>query len=282
MEQKLGEGAERDPLQGIEPSHLTVGMRWREAGSGDAVLFVHGFPFSSALWEAQLAAVPAGWRFLAPDLPGFGESAPLDSALTMEILARELEVFLDELGVQRAVVCGLSMGGYVALALWRVHRERVRALVLADTRAGADTPEARHARYEDAALARSMGAAAIGERMLPRLLSPGTHQDHPDVVQRLRAITATASVEGVAGALEGMAERPDSTGLLGEIDAPTLVIAGEHDVIAPMAEAETLAAGIPGARLVTIPGAGHVTCMEAPGAFNAALVTFLGGLAREA
>jgi pimeloyl-ACP methyl ester carboxylesterase len=260
---------------------LGVGMRWREAGSGgSAVLFVHGFPFSGAIWNEQLANVPAGWCFLAPDLPGFGGSAPLEATLTMDILARELECFLDERELERVVVCGLSMGGYVALALWRLHPERIRALVLADTRAGPDTAEGRLARYERATLARSAGAGAVADAMLPQLLSQETREAHPEVETRLRAIMDTASVEGVAGALDGMAERADSTGLLGTIDVPTLVIVGEQDVIAPVPEAEKLAAGIPGAQLVTIPGAGHVTCMEAAPAFNAALAAFLMGAAR--
>ncbi len=254
-------------------------MNWKEAGSGPgAVLFVHGFPFSGAIWDDQLAAVPEGWRFLAPDLPGFGGTPPVGGTLTMERLADELVVFLDERGIHRAVVCGLSMGGYATLALWRRNAARVRALVLADTRAAPDTPQARAGRYESAARARSNGVRVVAEAMLPHLLSPHTRATRPDVVARLVGIMESASVEGVAEALEGMAERPDSLPMLHTIDVPTLVLVGEADELTPPAEAEVLAQHIPNATLRVVPGAGHVTCMEAPKAFNAALSGFLAGL----
>lgn len=255
-------------------------MEWRESGSGgDVVLFVHGFPFSGEIWDDQLADVPAGWRFLAPDLPGFGRSRlEGDAPLTMDALARELAAFLEERGVRRAVVCGLSMGGYVALALWRRHPGRVRALVLADTRAVADTPEARERRYADAATTRAGGTGPVVEDMLPKLLSDRTRERKPEVVRRLRAIMETASVEGVARALEGMAERPDSVPLLHTIDVPTLVVVGDEDRVTPPAESRRLADTIPDARLHLFPGVGHVSCMEAPSEFNAVLHAFLSGL----
>ncbi len=257
-------------------------MKWREAGEGQrVVLFVHGFPFSGAIWDDQLAAVPEGWRFLAPDLPGFGGTPPLGGTLTMERIADQLVAFLDEQGIARAVVCGLSMGGYATLALWRRHPGRVRALVLADTRATPDTPQARAGRYETAARARESGVRVVRDAMLPRLLSPHTRDTRPDIVQRLVSIMESASVEGVAGALEGMAERPDSSPILDTIDVPTLVVVGEADELTPPADARQLAAGIPGAVLRTIPLAGHVTCMEAAEAFNEELRGFLAALPAE-
>lgn len=255
------------------------GLSWREAGAGEeVVLFVHGFPFSSAIWEAQLAEVPEGWRLLAPDLPGFGASPPLGGTLTMERIADALADFLEEQGVRRAVVCGLSMGGYVTLALWRRHAGRVRALVLADTRASADSEQARAGRYESAARARASGVRVVADAMLPRLVCRETREERPEVAARLVEIMESASVEGVAGASEGMAERPDCTSLLPTIDVPTLVLVGEQDILTPPAESEQLAAGIPGAELRVIPGAGHVTCMEAPALFNAHLRDFLARL----
>ncbi len=254
-------------------------MEWREAGSGpNVLLFVHGFPFSGAIWDDQLAAVPDGWRFVAPDLPGFGRTAPIGGTLTMERLADELVVFLEQLGIRRAVVCGLSMGGYATLALWRRHPARVRALVLADTRAAPDTPQARAGRYENAARARSNGVRVVAEAMLPRLLARHTLESRPDIVARLVAIMEAASVEGMAGALEGMAERADSTPLLHTIEVPALVLVGENDELTPPAESESLAEHIPNALLRVIPGAGHVTCMEAPEVFNRELNAFLAGL----
>ncbi len=254
-------------------------MKWREAGGGpDTVLFVHGFPFSGAIWDDQLAAVPEGWRFLAPDLPGFGGTPPAGGTLTMERIADELVAFLEELGVHRAVVCGLSMGGYASLAFWRRHEARVRALALADTRAVPDTPQARAGRYESAARARANGVRVVADAMLPGLLSARTRATRPDVVARLVGIMEAASVEGVAGALEGMAERPDSTPSLHAITVPTLVLVGEDDILTPPSESELLADRIPAATLRVIPAAGHVTCMEAPEQFNEALRGFLGAL----
>ncbi|HET9982778.1 MAG TPA: alpha/beta fold hydrolase [Longimicrobiales bacterium] len=254
-------------------------MEWRENGSGEAVLLVHGFPFSAELWDDQLRDVPGGWRFIAPDLPGFGASR-LDVAgpLTMDLLAQRLVMLIEELGLRRAVVCGLSMGGYVALAMWRRHPARVRALVLANTRATADTPAARAGRLEDADRVRREGTGALVEAMIPRLLSEAARRQKPELVERLRAIMRTASPEGVAAALEGMAQRPDSTPLLHTIEVPALVVAGSEDGIVPFADAQRLADGMPSASLCVIPGVGHVSNVEAPEEFNRELHAFLRGL----
>ena len=252
-------------------------MFWEEAGSGrDAVLFVHGFPLTSALWDDQLAEAASGWRYLAPDLPGFGRTPALPGTpLTVDLLAGTLVSFLDELALAQAVVCGLSMGGYIAFELWRRHPDRVRALVLASTRALPDTPETRRGRYERAARARAEGALAVAEPMVAQLLSEATRRDRPEIVARLRGIMNQVAVDGLAGALEGTAVRPDSTPTLGTITVPTLVLAGEADTISPAAEMRALADAIPGSSFRVLPGAGHLAPMEAPDAFNAELRAFL-------
>jgi pimeloyl-ACP methyl ester carboxylesterase len=252
-------------------------MFWKEAGSGrDAVLFVHGFPLTGALWEDELAEAASGWRYLAPDLPGFGGSPALpEMPLTMDLLADLLATFLDEQRLERAVVCGLSMGGYIAFALWRRHPQRVRALVLTSTRAGPDTPDTRRGRYERAARVRAEGTHAVTEPMVPQLLSEATRRERPEIVARLRGIMNRVTVEGLAGVLEGVAERPDSTPTLATINVPTLVLAGEDDTISPPEEMRALADAIPGAVFRMLPGAGHLTPLEAPDAFNAELRAFL-------
>ena len=251
-------------------------MFWEEAGSGrDAVLFVHGFPLTGALWDDVLAEAASGWRYLAPDLPGFGRSPCLGTPLTMDLLADLLATFLDEQGLERAVVCGLSMGGYIAFAMWRRHPERVRALVLTNTRAGPDTPDTRRGRYERAARVRAEGTHAVTEPMVPQLLSEATRRERPEIVARLRGMMNRVTVEGLAGALQGVAERPDSTPTLATITVPTLVLAGEADTISPPEEMRGLAGAIPGSVLRVLPGAGHLTPMEAPDSFNAALRAFL-------
>ncbi|HWV58040.1 MAG TPA: alpha/beta fold hydrolase [Longimicrobiales bacterium] len=256
-------------------------LAWREAGSGDVVLFVHAFPLDSRMWAPQLAAAPVGWRFVAPDLQGFGASgvASVGAPLTMDDIADDVAGLLDHLGVQRAVLCGLSMGGYAAFAFWRRHADRVRALVLSDTRVGADTAEARAGRFSLAERVLREGSRAAVEAMFPKMLSPSTVAHRPDVAATVRSIMESAPPSAIVRALYGLAERPDSTATLPTITAPALVIVGEDDAVTPPAEAERIADGIPGARLVRIPAAGHFPNLEAPEAFNGALTQFLETLA---
>jgi pimeloyl-ACP methyl ester carboxylesterase len=255
-----------------------------DAPSSDAllILFVHGFPHAGRFWSPVVQALArrpeaAGWRVVAPDLRGFG-SAPPAPPLTLEQFADDLAGVLDGLGVRRAVVCGLSMGGYVALALWRRHPERVRALVLADTRAGADDEAQRARRVALAETARREGAAAVAESQLAGALGRTTREGDPARAEALRALMAAASVEGIVGALDAMRARPDSTPILPTISVPTLVIVGAEDVLTPPKEARALAAAIPGAALVELPAAGHVSAWERPEAFADALVGFVAGL----
>jgi 3-oxoadipate enol-lactonase len=256
-----------------------ISLRHREAGEGLPLLLVHGFPFHAGMWEAQLLGLSDVARVIAPDLRGFGMSDPGGVApLTMEDHAADLAALLDELGIRQAVVCGLSMGGYVALAFWRLHRDRVRGLVLADTKAAPDTEEARRGRFDLAQRVRDAGTGVAVDALLPKLLSEHTLREQPAVEGRLRQIMEGTLADTVARALHGMAERPDATPLLGEIDVPTLVIAGEDDALIPPAEGRKLAEAIPGARLQLIAGAGHVPPMEAPDEFNRVLEEFLGSL----
>ena len=249
-------------------------------GAAGTLVLLHGFPHSRALWTGVLAALPAlapGWRLVAPDLRGFGES-DVRGPWGVEQWGDDVAALIDHLGVARAVVGGLSMGGYVALALWRRHAARVRALVLADTRAGADTPQARERRHELIALARDRGAGAVAESQLAGALGVTTREERPEGVERLRALMASQPVEGIVGALEAMLARPDSTPLLATIDVPTLVVVGEEDALTRPSEARALSDGIAGARLATIARAGHVSCWEEPGAFAESLAGLLRGL----
>lgn len=254
-----------------------IPMHWREAGHGDLVVFVHGFPFHAGMWTAQLDGLPPGWRGVAADLRGFGETpmGAFRGSYGMDLLADDVAALIDAQGTERAVVCGLSMGGYVAMSLWRRHPGRVRALVLSDTRAGADGDDARAGRSAAAGRARREGTGWLIEEMLPRLLSEHTRREQPDTVRALREIMEAATPESVALAQEGMAARPDSTPLLEGIDVPVLLVAGAEDEITPPRELESMAAALPDARLRIIEGAGHVPPMERPDAFNAALADFL-------
>jgi pimeloyl-ACP methyl ester carboxylesterase len=246
-----------------------------EIGGGVPVLLLHAFPLSRRMWQPQLAGLADCCRMLAPDLPGFGGSPPLAAAACrMEDMAAAVVELLDSRGVETAVVCGLSMGGYVALALCELFGERVRGLVLADTRAGADDDAGRRRRLESALAVESRGSTALVESV-SRLLGPDTRSTRFDLVAWLRQEIANAPAAGAAAAQRGMAERPDRTRLLPSIAVPALVVVGAQDELTPPAESVLLRERIPSARLVTIAGAGHLSNLEQPEAFNAALREFL-------
>jgi pimeloyl-ACP methyl ester carboxylesterase len=243
------------------------------------VLFIHGFPLDRSMWRHEMAALTR-YRRIAPDLRGAGASTAPPGGYSIARYADDVIAVLDALGHEQAVICGLSMGGYIAFDLVRRHPERVRALVLADTRAAADSPDAKRNRDELAALAETEGVEAVGERLLPKLLGRETFERQPDVVREVRQMARRYSVPGLVGALHALRDRPDSTPLLGTIRVPTLVLAGEDDQVTPAAEVERLAAAIPGARFVTIPSAGHLAPLEQPIPTSAALGEFLGALPR--
>lgn len=276
-------------------------MNVHEAGDSDGskgtVVFLHGFPFDGTLWSPQLDALPDGWRGLAPDLRGFG-STEMDAlpgqvstgkrtgsgiardtepVLTMARLADDVAALIEERAGGAAVVCGLSMGGYVAFELWRRHPERVRALVLASTRATGDDDEAREGRLRMAQTARSAGTRPIATAMMPALLSKDAMGDER-IVEKVRAMITGTPAETVIAALAGMASRHDANSELDRITVPTLVMAGENDEITPLDGARDMAAAIPGASLHIIPGAGHVVNLESPDTFNRELGAFLATL----
>lgn len=247
-----------------------------DLGSRTPLLLIHGFPLSRALWEPQVIDLSDSARTLAFDLRGFGGADPVPGPWSLDDLADDCRAFLDAVRVtQPAVVCGLSMGGYVAFAFYRRYRARVAGLVLAATRAGADSPEGRAGRDKMAALAREQGAEAVADAMLPKMFAPKTYTAHPVLVERARAMMAGSSVDGIVGALGAMRDRADSTPTLAEITVPTLVVHGADDQLIPVSEAEKMQAGIEGARLVVLPDAGHLLNLEQPALFNSALADFV-------
>lgn len=253
------------PINGIRMAYFQRG-----AACDTALLLIHGFPLDHRLWDAQLRGLSTEARVVAPDLRGHGKSGLTPGPLTMAGHADDLAALLDHLGIGKAIVAGLSMGGYVAFAFWRRHRARVQALALLDTRAEADSAVARAGRDAAAVKAQQAGAAAIADEMLPRLLGPASLA-HPKIAAVAQRMMAEQPVAGIVGALAGLRDREDSRPTLATITVPTLVVVGEHDVITPPADAAAMAAGIPGARLVIIPGAGHLSPIENPRAVNAAL-----------
>ena len=263
-------------VQRLAVNGVTLAVEVR--GDGPAVLFIHGYPFDHTIWTHQIAALE-GWCRIAPDLRGMGRSDAPDLGYSMETYAADLAELLDLLGAADVVLVGLSMGGYVAFEFLRRWRQRVRGLVLMDTRAEADSPEARAGRDAAAATARDHGAAAIAEAMLPKVLGPSTRAGARATVERVQAMMAATPVAGIVGALGAMRDRPDSTPLLPELAGlPTLVVAGDEDELTPPAQARAMADAIPGASLVIIRSAGHLPTLERPTETTDAILGFLAGL----
>jgi pimeloyl-ACP methyl ester carboxylesterase len=253
-------------------------LEYDAQGQGPAVLFLHAFPLGLFMWDAQAAALRATHRVVRFDARGFGGSPPGDSLLTMERIADDGAALLDHLGVGQAVVAGCSMGGYAAFAFARRHPERLKGLVLLDTRAGADTEDARRNRATLAEKVRKEGAVAAADAFLPKLLGATTHEERKELVARLRERVLATSPAGIANALFGLAARADSTETLREIRVPTLVLCGVEDTITPPAESEAMHAAIAESRLVVVPRAGHLANLESPDDVNHALRDFLGAI----
>ena len=248
-------------------------------GDGPVVLLVHAFPFNSTMWQPQVDALGDRYRLITPDLTGFGGSdAPEDrSSYTMDAWADQLAGLLDHLGLDKVVLGGLSMGGYASFAFLRRHRERVSALILADTRAEADPPEGIEKRTNQQGMVEREGTSGLIDALVGALLSEDTRTNKPDVVDHVRKAMDNPAA-GFIGALEAMKGRPDSSDELASIDVPTLVIVGENDGVTPPDAARKIHEHVGGSRLVTIPSAGHISNLESPEAFNSAVAEFLGNL----
>jgi pimeloyl-ACP methyl ester carboxylesterase len=244
-------------------------------GRGPVVLFLHAFPLGLVMWEAQVQALEARCRVVRFDARGFGASAVGDGPLSMERIADDAAALLDHLGLGSAAVVGCSMGGYAAFAMVRRHADRVRALVLQDTRAGADSEEGRRSRAVLAERVLEEGARVAAEAFVPKLLGETTQRERPELAERLRAITLANPPRGIANALLGLGARADSTPTLREIRVPTLVVCGAEDVLTPPSESQAMQKAIAGARLEIVPSAGHLANLENPEAYNQALTAFL-------
>jgi 3-oxoadipate enol-lactonase len=254
-------------------------MAYNDHGQGQPLLLIHGFPLNRNLWKPQISDLSSVARILAPDLRGHGGSDPVTGPYSMDLLADDCSALLDEIEVEQpAVICGLSMGGYITLAFYRRYPERVAGLILAATRAGADSAVGKANRDKMASLAKEQGASAVADELLPKMLSPRTYATDPELVERVNQILKTNSVEGIVGALMGMKERADSTAMLEEIDVPTLILHGVDDQLIPLAEAETMHAAIEGSQFHAIAEAGHLLNLEQPELFNQAVRDFLQSL----
>ena len=265
------------------PAELSYLESGREQAPGRTLVLLHGFPLNADMWEPQQRALPGGWRLIAPHFRGFGGSARIpdttpEEQRSVDDYAADVIGLLDTLRVDRAVIGGLSMGGYAAFALFRRAPGRFRGLILADTRPQPDSNDARTGRMKMIELARREGPRAIAEEMLPRLIGPGNRR--PDLENRVRSMAETNTIAGLTGALARMMRRPDSTSMLGTIACPTLVIVGSDDVLTPPPVAREMQRQMPKAELEIIEGAGHLPNLEQPEAFNGVLSRFLASITR--
>lgn len=268
----------RTNIGGVEVGYDVYGSE----SCPQTLVLLHAFPLSREQWreQATVLAQYGDLRVVTPDLPGMGESSVpgiLSEPVTVEGMAEVVLALLDTIGIPEFALGGLSMGGYVALAAWRIAPRRIRQLILADTRATADTPEGRAGREATAQLALQRGPPAVFERDLPRLFSPLTLNTRPDIVEFSRALTVANTPAGVASVARGLALRPDATAELSTISCPTLILVGEEDVITPVDDARALFARIPNAQFEVIEDAGHLSNLDQPDRFSILVDRFVRG-----
>lgn len=253
-------------------------LAYGDSGSGQPIVFLHAFPLNRTMWAGQEAALSSQFRVITIDLRGHGESdAPLWH-YTLDQAADDVRALLDHLSIRQALFVGLSMGGYILFAFYRRYADRVKGMVLADTRAQADQPEGKAGRFQMAQIAYKQGPPAIADIMIPKLLSPATIQTRPEIVQQVRMMIEGNQTSGIVGDLMAMAERPDSVPFLKQIACPTQIIVGELDQATPLSDARLMAEQITDARLALIPNAAHLANLEQPEAFNQIIAEFAGRL----
>ena len=250
-----------------------IKINYVDEGKGVPIAFVHGFPLSRKAWQKQLDGLRGSYRVIAPDLRGLGENDAVTGTTTMTQFADDIHALLQQVKTGPVVLVGHSMGGYVALAFARKYPEMLRGLVLVCTKAGGDSAEAAAGRRATADKVKANGSGVVVDAMTPKMLA-ASNQDK-NLLEQVRAIMAPSKPESVMASLLGMAERADSTPTLGQIKVPTLVVTGADDIVIPPAESEKLAAGIAGAKLVTIANSGHLVAYEKPAEFNKALQDWL-------
>lgn len=250
-------------------------LAYRARGRGASLVLLHAFPLNQDMWLGQLDALSDVCHVITVDLPGFGESQVTDGDFTLDTMAAVVHDFLRQLGHERVVLGGLSMGGYIALAYARKYPAHLEGLILSNTKAGPDTPAAREGRLQQIREIDAHGLRMLAESFPHRALTSAVQVEQPDLVERLSTWITGNNVMAVTGALAAMADRPDSFDVLPGIHVPTLVIAGEGDHLAPPSEAEAMMEHLPKAKLVRIPGAGHLSNLEQPQAFNDAVAGFM-------
>lgn len=270
------------PLLTIVPViHLNgTSVTYDDVGSGyDVIVLIHGHPFDRSMWRPQLDSLAAlGWRALAPDLRGYGDSRTVNGVTTLDVFARDVTALLDQLGIDQVVMLGLSMGGQIAMEFARTNAQRLRGLVLAATFARPDSDEVRSNRRATAERLLREGMSPYAEELLPKLIAPRVLTEQPHVATHLIEMMRRTSAAGAAAALLGRAERPPYQHVLAALDTPALIIVGSEDSYTTRDDADEMTRLLKRSRLVWMEGVGHMPNMERPAEFNAALSGFLATL----
>ncbi|MER6612121.1 alpha/beta fold hydrolase [Streptomyces xantholiticus] len=260
-----------------------ITVDYEDAGTGEPLVLIHGHPFDRSMWQPQIEHFSrAGWRVIAPDLRGYGESSAAAGKTTLETFARDIARLLDHLEIDRFVLGGLSMGGQIVMEFYRLFPGRVRGLLLADTFAAAETEDGRMSRYAMAERLLREGMSGYAQEVLPKMVAPYNIKALPAVAQHVMDMMTRTSPEGAAAALRGRAERPDYVEMLARIAVPTLVVVGADDEFTPVREARAISERVPDATLEVIQGAAHMPNLERAAEFDAALQRFLNSLPAEA
>ena len=242
---------------------------------GTPVVLVHGFPFDHAMWQPQVEALSRTYRVISYDVRGHGQSEPGEGQVTLESFVDDLLMLLDHLKVHRAVLCGLSMGGYIALRAVERRADRFSALILCDTKSEADSSEARLKRSAAISAVKQNGVDAFSNEFIKSALAEGSLRTNPGLVTSILAMIRRNSPLGICGTLLALAGRTDTTGALSQMDLPALILVGEQDKLTPPAVSESMSKALPRATMRLIPNAGHLSNLENPSVFNAFLIEFL-------
>lgn len=255
-----------------------IQMAYDDVGEGLPLILIHGSPFNRSMWRPQVEYFRSQYRLIVPDLRGYGDTTVVAGKTTLEDFAGDIVGLLDYVGVARGVVVGLSMGGLVAQEFYQQFPQRVSCLVLADTYAHKVMPDAQQTRFVTAERIMNEGMQAYAQAFLPKMIAPHTIERQPEIAAQVMSMMANSSVEGVAAALRGRAERRDYVPLLADIAVPTLIVVGRDDEMTPVSDSELMHRSIDGSQLVVIEGAGHLPNLEQTETFNAALGAFLKGI----
>ena len=251
-------------------------LSYDDLGEGPVpIVFLHGFPFNKSMWQLQLDFLKTTNRVIACDIRGFGKSKDEESHLEMDLFANDLILFIDSLGLEKVILCGLSMGGFIALNAMKRFPSRFEALILCDTQCIADSYDVKVKRYETIEEIKEYGVSNFNEGFIKKVFHEDSLTNKPELVEQLRSVVFSNSQHVIIQGLTALAERSETCSFLDEISIPTLIICGREDAVTPLDESKFMNKNIKGSVLHVINNAGHVSNLEEPAKFNKLLRDFL-------